>query len=72
MNLKNTSLFNFLKIGCLLKLHQFETIREISSEIKEVRCKVCGKEFGIYKNISTFYPLSQELKNAHNGDSNYK
>ena len=67
MNSKNTKVFNIRKFGCLLKLHKFETIRVLSTEIKEVRCTICRKEFALYENISTIYPLDNELKAVHNG-----
>ena len=72
MKSKNTQLFNFQKIGCLFRLHRFELIRDISPEIKEVRCKICGKELGVYKNITSIFPLDQELKAAHRGSLNHE
>ncbi len=48
-------------MGC----HQFVTIREVNSEAKEVKCKNCGKEFGIYDGISSCLPLDDEMKALH-------
>ncbi len=60
--LKNTKLSS---LKCIMGCHQFETIREINAEVKEVKCKNCGKEFGIYEGISSCLPLDDEMRSLH-------
>ena len=52
-------------LKCIMGCHQFETIREISAEVKEVKCRNCGKEFGIYEGISSCLPLDDEMRAVH-------
>lgn len=63
MSIFKNAKFSSLKyvMGC----HQFETIREINAEVKEVKCKNCGKEFGIYEGITSCLPLDDEMRNLY-------
>ncbi len=54
------------RLGCITGCHQFETIRVVNAEVKEVKCRNCGKEFGIYDGISSCLPLDDEMKAVHN------
>ena len=60
--LKKTKLSS---LKCVMGCHQFETIREINAEVKEVKCRNCGKEFGIYDGISSCLPLDDEKRGLH-------
>ena len=48
-------------MGC----HEFDTIREVNPEVKEVKCRNCDKEFGIYDGISSCLPLDDEMRAVH-------
>ena len=52
-------------VRCIMGCHEFETIREVSNEVKEVKCRNCGKEFGIYDGISSCLPLDDEMRAIH-------
>ncbi len=54
-----------LSLKCIAGCHQFETIREVNAEVKEVKCRNCGKEFGIYAGISSCIPLDDEMRAVH-------
>lgn len=52
-------------LKCIMGCHQFETLREVNNEVKEVKCRNCGKEFGIYDGISSCLPLDDEMRAVH-------
>ena len=55
----------FSNIKCIAGCHEFNTIREINADAKEVKCRNCEKEFGIYEGISSCLPLDDEMRAIH-------
>lgn len=53
------------KMKCKLGNHEYVVTREITESVSELKCKNCGKEFGINHDIHCILPLDKELKDMH-------
>lgn len=51
-------LFNFHK-------HEYEEVRVVSADTKELRCKKCKEKFAMNIHTHEKTPLTPELKKAH-------
>lgn len=61
----NTKQFKHWARKNIFHSHDFQLIRIIAPGIKEVKCKICGKEYGVYDGISSNLPLDKDLRRAH-------
>lgn len=53
------------KMLCRIFRHTFKETRKISQLITEVKCEVCGKEFGYHSAYGRYSPLTPDLKAFH-------
>lgn len=52
-------------LKCMFGRHEYFVTRKVSSSIQELKCRNCGKEFGINHDLRCVIPLDEELRNVH-------